>query len=163
MNPYFEYQHLVTFADTNLVGNVYFVNYLSWQGECRERFLAEYAPGVLAELAGDFALVTVTCGCSFLKELYAMDIVSVRMSLRDIQDSDIAMDFDYYRVNRGPAELVARGEQVVACMRRRGGELFPAPVPAELERALARYRALSAGGPHDEAGVLALAGQRQPC
>jgi enediyne biosynthesis thioesterase len=159
MKPYFECQHLVTFADTNLVGNVYFVNYLSWQGECRERFLAEHAPGVLAQLAGDLALVTVSCTCSFLSELYAMDLVAVRMSLRDIQGSQIAMEFDYYRVNRGPAELVARGEQVVACMTRRGGELFPAPVPAELEQALARYGGHAASGTRERAGILALAGQ----
>lgn len=139
MKPYFEYRHMVTFAETNLVGNVYFAHYISWQGECREHFLAEHAPSTLAELAGDFALVTASCGCSFLSELYAMDLVSVRMSLRAIQESHIAMEFDYYRLNRGAPELAARGEQVVACMTRRAGELFPAPVPAELGRALARY------------------------
>lgn len=144
MKQYFEHEHLVTLGDTNLVGNVYFVNYLAWQGECRERFLAEQAPGVLAALTGDLALVTVSCGCSFLRELYAMDLVSIRMSLGGIHDGHITMEFDYYRVNRGPSELVARGTQVVACMTRRGGDLFPVAVPAELERALDRYAGTAA-------------------
>lgn len=159
MKPYFEYQRMVTFADTNLVGNVYFAHYVSWQGECREHFLAEKAPGVLTALADDFALVTVSCACSFLSELYAMDLVSVRMSLHGIQESHIAMNFDYYRLNRGPAELVARGEQVVACLTRSGAELFPAPVPTELRQALARYGGGAAGEPTAAPHLAALAAQ----
>lgn len=50
-------QHLVTFDETNLVGNVYFAHYLRWQGHCRERFLADHAPGVLAA----FSRQTVAC------------------------------------------------------------------------------------------------------
>ncbi len=34
-------------VETSLVGNVYFTNYLLWQGHCRERFLMEHAPEVL--------------------------------------------------------------------------------------------------------------------
>ncbi len=139
MRPYFDFAHLVTFADTNLVGNVYFANYLAWQGECRERFLAEYAPEVVARLADDLALVTVSCSCEYFSELYALDVVSVRMSLRSIEFNRVAMDFGYYRVNAGPAQLVARGEQTVACMVRQGGELVPVEVPQELRRALESY------------------------
>ena len=39
MDKYFEYLHTVGFEETNLVGNVYYVNYLRWQGRCRELFL----------------------------------------------------------------------------------------------------------------------------
>ena len=35
MEPYYEYRHIVSFEETNLVGNVYYVNYLRWQGRCR--------------------------------------------------------------------------------------------------------------------------------
>jgi len=47
----YEYRHVVVFEETNLVGNVYYVNHLRWQGRCREMFLREHAPLVLAELA----------------------------------------------------------------------------------------------------------------
>ena len=50
MEPYYEYRHLVGFEETNLVGNVYYVNYLRWQGRCREMFLLEHAPDVLADM-----------------------------------------------------------------------------------------------------------------
>jgi enediyne core biosynthesis thioesterase len=139
MRAYFEHQHLVTLADTNAVGNVYFTNYLAWQGACRECFLAARAPSVIAMLSGDFVLVTVSCSCDFFAELYALDQVSVRMFLRSIVANRIVADFDYYRVNHGPAQLVARGNQTVACMTRHDGQLAPAEIPAELVRALAPY------------------------
>jgi enediyne core biosynthesis thioesterase len=136
---YFEYQHLVTFADTNLVGNVYFANYLAWQGACRERFLAQHAPSVVGRLMSDFALVTVSCSCEYFSELFALEEVSVRMSLAGITVNRIATRFDYYRLNRGPAQLVARGAQTVACMVRHGVDLVPAGIPDDLADALIRY------------------------
>ena len=35
MEQYYEYRHVVGFEETNLVGNVYYVNYVRWQGRCR--------------------------------------------------------------------------------------------------------------------------------
>jgi enediyne biosynthesis thioesterase len=139
MQSYFEYRHFVTFADTNMVGNVYFASYLLWQGACRERFLAEHAPGVIDRLAADFVLATVSCSCDYFSELFATDEVAVRMSLADVTDHRISMNFDYFRANRGPAQLVARGAQTVACMVRTGDQLSPAGLPADLAAALNRY------------------------
>ncbi|MET8989389.1 acyl-CoA thioesterase [Nonomuraea bangladeshensis] len=139
MRRTFAYEHTVTFVDTNLVGNVYFANYLIWQGACRERFLAEHAPGVIERLAADLALVTVSCSCEFFAELVAFDRVSVRMSLRGVEFNRIAMGFDYVRLNTGPGQLVARGAQTVACMKRVDGELVSVDVPDDLLRALDAY------------------------
>ena len=55
----YEYRHVVGFEDTNLVGNVYYVNHLRWQGRCREMFLREHVPELLNELQSDLALVTL--------------------------------------------------------------------------------------------------------
>lgn len=141
MTPYYECEHLVTFEDTNLVGNVYFAKYLSWQGECRERFLADHAPGVIAMLSADLVLVTLSCSCQFLSELRALDRVSIRMSLRNVTSNTVAMTFEYYLVGAGPARLVARGDQAIACMRRAGSGLVPLDIPDELGAALERYGA----------------------
>ncbi|GAA2293071.1 acyl-CoA thioesterase [Actinomadura luteofluorescens] len=139
MKAYFEYRHRVTFADTNLVGNVYFTNYLSWQGTCRELFLAEKAPKTVARLNGDLALVTSSCSCEFFSELYALDTVSVRMSLVGMDFSQITMGFEYYRLTDGPAQLVARGEQTVSCTLRAEDGLTTVEVPGELRTALDAY------------------------
>ena len=50
------------------------------------------------------------------------------------------MGFEYYRVGQGREELVARGEQQVACMIREGAGMIPAPIPRELTEALRPYK-----------------------
>src|SRR3954468_21984478 len=77
----FIYRHIVSFEETNLVGNVYFTRHLSWQGRCRELFLRDYAAEVLDELRGDLRLVTLNVSCDYFAELHALDSVEIRMHL----------------------------------------------------------------------------------
>jgi enediyne biosynthesis thioesterase len=140
----FEYHHLVGFEDTNLVGNVYYVNHLRWQGRCREMFLREYAPDVLEDLARGLALATVRCGCEYLAELEAFDEVVVRMRLGEVVQNRITLLFEYWRKGEEEEELVARGEQQIACMRREAGKTVPTAIPASLRQALRLFGASAA-------------------
>ena len=63
MSRAYEYRHIVCFEETNLVGNVYYVNHLSWQGRVREMFLREHAPDILDELSRGLSLATVRVSC----------------------------------------------------------------------------------------------------
>jgi enediyne core biosynthesis thioesterase len=140
MEKYFEYPHTVGFEETNLVGNVYYVNYLRWQGRCREMFLKERAPEVLAELRDDLKLFTLRVDCEFYAEITAFDQVSVRMSLVDLAQTQLEFAFDYVRLDAGGGEtLVARGRQRVACMRGPNNRTAPTRVPESLTRALEPY------------------------
>ena len=138
----FEYRHIIGFEETSFVGNVYYVNHLHWQGRARELFLREHAPDVLAELERGLALITLRCSCDYLGELKAFDEVVVRMSLDSISQNRIAMRFEYWREGE-PRELVARGEQEIACMTRQGQHLVPAPIPKSLREALEPYAVVS--------------------
>jgi enediyne biosynthesis thioesterase len=135
----FVYRHIVCFEETNLVGNVYFVRHLAWQGRCREMFLQEYAPSVVAELSQDLRLVTIHASCDYYAELFAFDEIELRMRLADRQQNRIGLAFEYYRRKDGDAALVARGAQEIGCMRQNDGGLRPVPVPADLAVALAGY------------------------
>jgi enediyne core biosynthesis thioesterase len=135
----YEYRHRVGFEETNLVGNVYYVNHLRWQGRCREMFLLDHAPEILAELSRDLALATVRCSCDYLAELAAFDEILVRMRLGEVVQNRITLLFEYWRRNGGGEELVARGEQTVACMRREGERTVPTPIPVPLREALKPY------------------------
>lgn len=141
----YTHQHRVTFDETNVVGNVYFAHYVRWQGHCREQFLLDHAPGVLSLLAGDLVLVTVDCAVEFYAEGFAGDRIEVRMELDRMTGNRVAMTFDYVRLRDGGEDLLARGRQSVACMRRAAQGLEPAPIPAELRTALARFDAAGAG------------------
>jgi len=143
MNCY-EYRHVIGFEETSFAGNVYYVNHLHWQGRARELFLRQYAPEIMAELEQGFALITVRCSCDYLGELKAFDQVVVRMFLDSISQNRIGMRFEYWR-EAETSELVARGEQVVACMRRENERLVPTAVPKSLREALAPFAEAAIG------------------
>lgn len=148
MKRYFEHRHVVGLEETNLVGNVYFSHFLRWQGHCREMFLREHAPGILAELASGLKIFTLACSCEYLAELSAFDEISIRLSLEELTQTQVAFAFDYVRLagQAGSAmepgtagELAARGRQRVVCMRVTDGQPRPARVPEPLRRALAPF------------------------
>ena len=137
--PAYEYRHVVGFEESNLVGNVYFVNHLRWQGRCREMFLRDHAPSLLADLERDIALVTTSVSCKFFVELKPFDEVIVRMTLTSLGIDSLSFHFDYLRVAGDGEEEVAWGEQSVACMRRDSTGLKPLPIPEVLRTALQEY------------------------
>ncbi|MEV4830501.1 acyl-CoA thioesterase [Micromonospora sp. NPDC049257] len=142
MDKFFEYPHTVGFEETNIVGNVYYVNYLRWQGRCREMFLKQHAPDVLADLQDDLKLFTLKVDCEFFAEITAFDELSIRMRLVDLVQTQLEFSFDYVRLDPGGGEtLVARGRQRVACMRGPNNRTAPTRVPEALTRALAPYTA----------------------
>lgn len=124
---------MVGFEETNLVGNVYFVNHVRWQGRCRELFLREHAPEILNELNHNLFLVTTRCSCEYLAEVRVFDEIVLRMHLGSIKQNRISLLFDYWRCTNRAEELVARGEQEIACMRRNGKSLLATPIPRMLK------------------------------
>ncbi|MEV5606265.1 acyl-CoA thioesterase [Streptomyces sp. NPDC052299] len=140
VSDYFEYRHTVGFEETNLVGNVYYVNYLRWQGRCRELFLKEEAPAVLAEVQDDLKLFTLKVDCEFFAEITAFDELSIRMRLAELGQTQLEFTFDYLKVDAADGTtLVARGRQRIACMRGPNTATVPSPIPEALARALAPY------------------------
>jgi len=141
MTPYFEYRHVVGLDETNVVGNVYFAHFVRWQGRCREMFLRERVPGLIAELGDGLKIFTLTCSCEYLAEVFAFDEISVRMRLAELTQTQVAFTFDYVRLRGEAEEPVASGRQRVLCMRVGDGELKPARVPSSFRQALAPFLA----------------------
>ncbi|WP_081237693.1 acyl-CoA thioesterase [Streptomyces viridosporus] len=141
VEDYFEYRHTVGFEETNLVGNVYYVNYLRWQGRCREMFLQDKAPEVLADLQDDLKLFTLKVDCEFFAEITAFDELSIRMRLSELGQTQLEFTFDYVKVTGGAEILVARGRQRIACMRGPNTNTVPSLIPEPLARALRPYTA----------------------
>jgi enediyne biosynthesis thioesterase len=135
----YEYRHIVSFEETNLVGNVYYVNHLKWQGRAREMFLREHAPECVRELGHGLALATVRCSCEYFVELEAFDEIVVRMRLTGLTHARISLAFDYYRRCGDGEELIARGEQEIACARKGPMGLVASVVPEALRVALAAF------------------------
>lgn len=141
MTEYYEFRHIVGFEETNFVGNVYYVNYLRWQGHCRERFLQELAPAVLTEITSDdLKLFTLKAECEFFAEITVFDQLSVRMRLDELTQTQIQFAFDYVHLkDDGTETLIARGKQRIVCMRGPNSATVPTRIPAPLVQALQPY------------------------
>jgi len=136
--PAYEYVHVVGFGETSLVGNVYFSNYVAWQGHCRESFLAEHAREVLGPLSRrEMAFLTRSCSCEWNGAwgFEGLDRVLVRMRLAAFRGGRMTLEFTYSAEGK-PDEAIARGSQEVDCKVQREGRWVPAPFPPALVRAL---------------------------
>ena len=136
---YFEIGLVMGFEETNLVGNVYFANHVRWQGKCREMFLRDYAPSVLDDLRSNLALITVRVSCDYFSELFPFDEVLIRMRAGEVVQNRITMLFEYLRKSDSGEEIIARGEQVVACMTRTKNGIAPTKIPDALKTALIQF------------------------
>lgn len=132
----FDMRHVVSFEETNLVGNVYYTNYFSWQGRCREMFLREHSPPTLAELqAGELRLVTAHASCDYVDEFNVFDEVVIKLSLNRFIAYGLSLNFDYVRGQ----ETLARGRQDIKFLRRQAGRWALAEVPDTLMKAARLY------------------------
>lgn len=130
----FEWEHLVTATDTSMMGVAYFSTIVDWQGRCREEFGLLHFPAYMAEVAGSDGQSMVTCSvsCEYVGECGFGDRVIVRMAIPRIQLNLIEGTFTMHRRTSTGEELVARGEQTWANVRRDGAALVPAPYPREV-------------------------------
>jgi len=139
-DKYFEIRHQVAFEETNLVGNVYYTNFLRWQGRCREMFLAANAPSMVEEFRRGMTIATVHCSCDYHDELYAFDQVAIRMYLQEVRQNRLRLRFEYWRLlSETDEQLVARGAMELAFLMRGENGAVPTPLPEELREALRAY------------------------
>jgi len=142
MADHFEYRHQVAFAETDFCGTADYVNFLGWQGRCRELFLGHLEPDALADAQGELNLFTLQVECELFAEVIALDELSIRMRVAERGHTELSLTFDYVKVAAdGEETLVARGGQRIACMRGPESSAVPALIPDALARALAPYSA----------------------
>ena len=142
--PAFEYRHVVSFEETNVVGNVYYARHIGWQGRCREMFLRQNCPEIVKEFQAGLVLATSRCSCEYIHELHAFDEIVIRMRLGAVGGNRIEMTFEYFKQSaegeEGGELLAARGVQEIACMQTENGVTRPIAIPAGLQSALENYR-----------------------
>jgi enediyne biosynthesis thioesterase len=144
--PYFAYRRVVSLEETNATGNVYFAQYVKWQGHCRELFLKETGDWVVRELGNRYALVTTWCRCDYYIETQAFDEICMHLFISETVQNRMGLEFEYWRVGGAQDELVARGSQQLAWLERQSdGRLHPRPVPARLLAEIDQYIASKYG------------------
>ncbi len=131
---WYQHRHLVTFGDTNIVGNVYFANYFHWQGACREALMAETYPEFANDLRRGFGLITEFAHIDFLQESRLFDKVVVCMTVSDLSRTRIEFEFEFTREK--DSVLLARGKQAVVWINQ---QHRPSLMPDKLYDSVAHY------------------------
>jgi enediyne core biosynthesis thioesterase len=136
----YEYRLIPSFEETNLVGNVYFANYVLWQGKCREMFLYEYCPDVIEEISNGLLLITLDLSMQYISQLYAFDKVVMHMSLEASSTSRMLMGFEYFKEEvDGKLTLVSKGTQATLAMKEIDGRVGPVSFPESMFEVLNEY------------------------
>lgn len=113
-NKFFEHRHVVTFQDTNMVGNVYFSNYFKLMGETREIVMIDHYPEMVDDLKLGFGMATEFAHIDFKKEAFLFDIILVKMSIEELSRTRIQFGFEF--INEKTGVLLATGQQAVIWM-----------------------------------------------
>ena len=108
---YYEYHHLVTFDDTNSVGNVYFARFFQWMGSCREVITAEHYPELVTDIKRGFGFATEFAHIDYAQECFLFDKILIKMKVTDLSRTRIEFTFDF--VNIKEQSVVATGKQAV--------------------------------------------------
>ncbi|WKD51573.1 acyl-CoA thioesterase [Microbulbifer spongiae] len=127
---FFEYSFFTTFEQTNVVGNIYFANFVVWQGSCREMFIQEYCTDVLEKINNGLKLITLDVSCQYLDQLYAFDKVVMHMNIGVLGTEKMMLQFRYYKEdNHGERKLVCLGSQGTAAMQEIDGKIRAVAFP----------------------------------
>jgi len=108
---YYEYQHIVTFDDTNSVGNVYFAKFFQWMGSCREVVTAEHYPELVDDIKRGFGFATEFAHIDYAHECFLFDKILIKMKVSDLSRTRIEFSFDF--VNETKSITAATGNQAV--------------------------------------------------
>jgi enediyne biosynthesis thioesterase len=93
------YRPRITFQDTNVVGNVYFLTFFRWQAECRDEWLREYRPDVWDAIrSGESPLILTQWSTRFDDPFGA--------TVGD--DIEVSMEFDETDGQGGASATIAR-------------------------------------------------------
>ncbi len=105
-------QFMTSREDSNLVGNIYFSNYYTWQARVRDQYLARKISAQPSEdFSGDF--VCVHAEVHHLQEAMPFEIIEVSMYLYELFAEGFTLYFEYHCVSEHGIRLrkLAHGEQ----------------------------------------------------
>lgn len=129
-----EITHMVTFAETNVVGNVYFAHHFFWQGIARESLLAMFYPEFAIDVKEGFGLITDYASMDFSHEARVFDSVQLRTTVTSLTRSRVEFEFEFIREKDGL--LLSRGKQAVVWV---NPQQRPSLMPDKLHRSIREY------------------------
>ena len=116
---------VITLKDTNVFGNVYFSNFIEYQGIIREKFLLSAVPDLYDMLsAKSIRLVTIDTYNRFLENTYFGDTLLVELTTSAIKASSCKLNITFK--NKHTGRIVGSGYQNF-CVVKSNGKVIRIP------------------------------------
>lgn len=124
--------------DSNLVGNVYFANYATWQGRVRDRYFHRLAPRFYRGHGEEGELRCRWVKVDHVREAMPFDHVEVVMHLQAVFEQGVELKFEFHRVTPGEEriKLASSTHEAVWVVPGPAGRPAAAAWPAEFRKAL---------------------------
>ncbi len=129
--------------ESNLVGNIYFSNYTTWQGRVRDQFFYQLAPELYRGTGEHGEWIALHSHIQHLREAMPFDTIEVQMSLLKRYQYGAKLLFEYYKLDAdGQKQKLAFGEQDILWVKRdQQGNPIPAALPEAFEEKLKKVPA----------------------
>ena len=127
-----------TLEDSNLVGNIYYANYFTWQRRLLDQFLHAIEPNYFRGIGADGELISLTSRMDYLREAMPFDRIQVVMLLRELSEYGAEFQFDFHRVSTdgAPQKLSVGRQRVLWVKRDAQGKPIPTTWPSGVRAAL---------------------------
>jgi acyl-CoA thioesterase FadM len=123
--------------DSNLVANVYYANYISWQARTRDNYFQAICPELFRRDTS-MELFCTSYAISHKSEAMPYDIIEVVMHLTALREKGLELLFYYYRVldDVRTDQLLATCEhKCVFTKQTESGSVSPCAIPSKLVKA----------------------------
>jgi enediyne biosynthesis thioesterase len=134
MGKVYEYRATVTIGDTNLLQNMYFLNFFKLQGICRELWVRDCVQDAMSTFAGGLVLVTKSASCEFMRDFNLFDRIVVQMQF--VKMAHTYSDVRFRFLEEQSMELRAEGMQRLLCA---GPDHRPCAIPDNFKKAALEY------------------------
>jgi acyl-CoA thioesterase FadM len=124
--------------DSNLVGNLYYSNFASWQGHVRDLFMHRLIPEYYRGKGELGELLCTSFSLDYLREAMPFDRIEVKMYLGAVYESGVDLAFEYHRIepDESRTKLAIARHSAVWATRDGAGTYVPAPWPQPVMDAL---------------------------
>lgn len=134
----FTYERSIHLRDTNMYGSVYFAEFFSLQGECREEFFQYLLDeDVMEFMRAGYNIVTINAHCDYKGPLHNGDKISVNLQVTELSPMRGKLEFTI--LNKSDESVVATGYQTICLV---DSTRKPLPVPEVVIRNMKRLSIL---------------------
>lgn len=101
METVYRYESVVTIGDTNVMQNMYFLNFFKLAAVARELWVKDCVPDAGRDLQEGLVLITRDAGCSFRRDFMLWDPIVVELQFVELRQTNVRPRFRFRHGDTG--------------------------------------------------------------